>query len=151
MKAIEIVEKLKSVLLSAEEPKVELAEEVAVEEIEVNEPTELAEDEEMPSEDSVEEAPEEMKYATKEELEAAMAEMRAMYAQIIEEMGSEKMETEVPAQELSKEEEVELSAEAPVEPIAHSPEVAESAKLNFFKQNKPQTTMGVVYEKMFNK
>jgi len=150
MKAIEIVEKLKSVLLSAEEPKVELAEEVAVEEIEVNEPTELAEDEEMPSEDSVEEAPEEMKYATKEELEAAMAEMRAMYAQIIEEMGSEKMETEVPAQELSKEE-VELSAEAPVEPIAHSPEVAESAKLNFFKQNKPQTTMGVVYEKMFNK
>ena len=161
MKAIEIVEKLKSVLLSAEdtqveptaEEQVELAAEETqnVDEIEVKDAVELAEDEEMPAEDSVEESPEEMKYATKEELEAAIAEMRAMYAQIVEEMGSEKMETEVPSEELSKQEEVELSAESPVEPISHSPEVEDSAKLNFFKQNKPQNTMGVVYQKMFNK
>ena len=158
MKAIEIVEKLKSVLLSADDTQVEPAAEEQVElaaeetqnvdEIEVKDAVELAEDEEMPAEDSAEEAPEEPKYATKEELESAIAEMRAMYAQIVEKMGSEEMETEVPSEELSKEE---LSAESPVEPIAHSPEVEEKAKLSFFKQNKPQTTMGVVYEKMFNK
>ena len=161
MKAIEIVEKLKSVLLSADDTQVEPAAEEQVElaaeetqnvdEIEVKDAVELAEDEEMPSDDSVEEAPEEPKYATKEELEAALAEMKAMYEQIMEKMGSEEMETEVPAEELSKQEEVELSAESPVEPIAHSPEVEYKAKLSFFKQNKPQTTMGVVYEKMFNK
>ena len=53
MKASEIVDKLKSVLLSAEEPQAEVAEEqvelseepqAEVEEVEVNEPTELAED-----------------------------------------------------------------------------------------------------------
>jgi len=158
MKAIEIVEKLKSVLLSADDTQVEPAAEEQVElaaeetqnvdEIEVKDAVELAEDEEMPAEDSVEEAPEEMKYATKEELESAIAEMRAMYAQIVEKMGSEEMETEVPAEELSKEE---LSAESPVEPIAHSPEVEDRAKLNFFSQSKPRNTMGVVYEKMFNK
>ena len=160
MKATEIVEKLKSVLLSSEnteEVKQELSQE-EVNELEVVEEVVLAEEEvsaedDASSEDVAEEMPEEgEKYATKEELQAVVSEMKAMYEQIMEKMGSEEMEVEVPAEELSKEEQVDLSAEEPAaEPIAHSPEVEESAKMSFFKQNKPRNTMSVVYEKMFNK
>lgn len=156
MKASEIVEKLRSVLLSAEEPQVEPVEEqveMAAEDMEVKDAEELAVDgEESPEEAPVEEAPEEMKYATKEELESAVAEMRAMYEAIVEKMGSEEMEVEVPAEELSKEEQVDLSADEPAaEPLTHSPEVEEAQKLNFFNASKPRNTMSVVYEKMFNK
>jgi beta-lactam-binding protein with PASTA domain len=160
MKATEIVEKLKSVLLSSEnteEVKQELSQE-EVNELEVVEEVVLAEEEvsaedDASPEDVAEEMPEEgEKYATKEELQAVVSEMKAMYEQIMEKMGSEEMEVEVPAEELSKEEQVDLSAEEPAaEPIAHSPEVEESAKMSFFKQNKPRNTMSVVYEKMFNK
>jgi N12 class adenine-specific DNA methylase len=105
MKASEIVDKLKSVLLSAEEPQLEAAEEQVEElelsaeqvgEIEVNEPVVLAEDGEEPSEEVAEDSPEEMKYATKQELESAVAEMRAMYEAIMEKMGSDELETEIP-------------------------------------------------------
>ena len=160
MKATEIVDKLKSVLLSAEEPQVEPAEEqveLNAEEVEVNDAVELNEGEEAPEgEAPAEEAPEqEMAYVTKDEFEAALAEMKAMYEAIVEKMGSEEMETEIPSEELSsqkEEEQVDLSAEEPAaEPIAHSPEVETSAKPNFFKSAKPRNTMSVVYEKMFNK
>lgn len=164
MKASEIVDKLKSVLLSAEEPQAEPAVEqeeqveLSVEEVEVQEEVVLAEGEETPegeAEAPVEEAPEqEAAYVTKDEFEAALAEMKAMYEAIVEKMGSEAMETEIPAEELSAQEpeQVDLSAEEPAaEPIAHSPEVESSEKMNFFKQNKPRNTMSVVYEKMFNK
>jgi len=151
MKATEIVEKLKSVLLSSDDT-VEVAQE-EVNEMEVNEPTELAyEDkegmeEEMPSEEVADDS-EEMKYATKEELESAVAEMRAMYEAIVEKMGSEEMETEVP-QELSKQGEVELSAEAPVEPIAHTPEVETSVKQNIrLAQNRPMSTLDRVFAQL---
>ena len=152
MKATEIVDKLKSVLLSAEEPKVEPAVEeqveLNVEEVEVNDAVEL-EGEDMPEEDAP--AQEEMEYVSKQEFESAIAEMKAMYAAIVEKMGSEEEQMEVP-EELAKEEQVDLSADEPAaEPIAHAPEVEESAKMNFFKQNKPRNTMSVVYEKMFNK
>lgn len=156
MKATEIVEKLKSVLLSSEDTAEVQAEEVAQEEVnemEVTEPTELAyEDkegmeEEMPSEEVADDS-EEMKYATKEELESAVAEMRAMYEAIVEKMGSEEMETEVP-QELSKQEEVELSAEAPVEPIAHTPEVETAVKQNIrLAQNRPMSTLDRVFAQL---
>ena len=154
MKATEIVDKLKSVLLSAEEPKVEPAVEEQVElnaeEVEVNEAVELNEGEETP----VEEAPAEEKvdeYVSKQEFESAIAEMKAMYAAIVEKMSSEEEQMEVP-EELAKEEQVDLSADEPAaEPISHTPEVEESAKMNFFKQSKPRNTMSVVYEKMFNK
>jgi len=155
MKATEIVDKLKSVLLSAEEPKVEPAVEEQVElnaeEVEVNDAVELEGEEEAPAE----EAPAEEKvdeYVSKQEFESAIAEIKAMYAAIVEKMSSEEEQMEVP-EELSKEEEqVDLSADEPAaEPIAHTPEVEESAKMNFFKQNKPRNTMSVVYEKMFNK
>jgi len=153
MKATEIVDKLKSVLLSAEEPQVEPAVEEQVElnaeEVEVNDAVEL-EGEEAPAE----EAPAEEKvdeYVSRQEFESAIAEMKAMYAAIVEKMGSEEEQMEVP-EELAKEEQVDLSADEPAaEPISHTPEVEESAKMNFFKQNKPRNTMSVVYEKMFNK
>jgi hypothetical protein len=154
MKASEIVDKLKSVLLSAEEPQVEAAAEeqveeqveLSVEEIEVNDAVEL-EGEEAPAEEPAQE----MEYVSKQEFESAIAEMKAMYAAIVEKMGSEEEQMEVP-EELAKEEQVDLSADEPAaEPIAHTPEVEESAKMNFFKQNKPRNTMSVVYEKMFNK
>ena len=159
MKASEIVDKLKSVLLAAEEPQAEPAVEqeeqveLSVEEVEVNDAVELNEGEE---EAPVEEAPaqEEPAYVTKDEFEAALAEMKAMYEAMVEKMGSEAMETEIPSEELSAQEpeQVDLSAEEPAaEPIAHSPEVESSEKMNFFKQNKPRNTMSVVYEKMFNK
>ena len=155
MKASEIVDKLKSVLLSAEEPQAEEQVELAVEDVEVKDEVVLAEGEESSeesAEDSVEQAPEEVAYVTKDEFESALAEMKAMYEAIVEKMGSEAMETEVPAEELSKEEQVDLSAEEPAaEPLAHSPEVEASEKLNFFKSAKPRNTMSVVYEKMFNK
>lgn len=155
MKASEIVDKLKSVLLSAEEPQAEEQVELAVEEVEVKDEVVLEEDEMSPedsAEDSVEQAPEEVAYVTKDEFESALAEMKAMYEAIVEKMGSEAMETEVPAEELSKEEQVDLSADEPAaEPLAHSPEVEAAEKLNFFKSAKPRNTMSVVYEKMFNK
>lgn len=158
MKASEIVDKLKSVLLSVEDTAEVKAEELSqeeVNEIEVNEPVELGyEDkegmeEEMPKEEEVE-----IEYVSKDDFEKAMAEVKAMYDAIVEKMGSEEMEVEVPVEELSAQEpqQVDLSAEEPAaEPIAHSPEVESSEKMSFFKQNKPRNTMSVVYEKMFNK
>lgn len=160
MKATEIVEKLKSVLLSSDDTAEAQAEEVnqeEVNEIEVNEPTELAYDDkkegmedEMSPEDVAEDTAEEaVKYATKEELDAAVAEMKAMYDKIMEEMGSEEMEVEIPAEELSKQEEVELSAEAPVEPIAHTPEVETAAKQNIrLAQNRPMSTLDRVFAQL---
>ena len=158
MKASEIVDKLKSVLLSAEEPQAEPAVEqeeqveLSVEEVEVNDAVELAEDgAEAPSEEAPEQK--EPAYVTKDEFEAALAEMKAMYEAMVEKMGSEEMETEIPSEELSsQEEQVDLSADEPAaEPIAHTPEVESEAKPNFFSGARPRNTMSVVYEKMFNK
>ena len=152
MKASEIVDKFKSILLSSEEAAPEVKEELKAEDIEVNEAVELEEDmpegeaPEMPAEEVDEE---EMKYATKEELQAAVAEMKAMYDAIMEKMGSEEMETEVPTEELAKEE---LSSQEPAaEPLTHSPEAESVAKPQFFSGIKNRNTMSVVYEKMFNK
>lgn len=163
MKATEIVEKLKSVLLSSDtdEVKAEEVNQEEVNEIEVNEPVELGYDEkkegmedDMPSEDVAEDSAEEaVKYATKEELDAAVAEMKAMYDQIMEQMGSEEMETEVPTEELSKEEEPvkeELSSQVEeVEPIAHTPEVETVAKQNIrLAQNRPMSTLDRVFAQL---
>lgn len=148
MKASEIVDKFKSILLSSDDqPQTELK----AEEVELSEAVELEEmpEDETPKMPTEEVDKEEMKYATKEELSAAVAEMKAMYEAIVEKMGSEEMETEVPTEELAKEE---LSAQEPAgEPITHSPEVESAAKPQFFSGIKPRNTMSVVYEKMFNK
>ena len=168
MKATEIVEKLKSVLLSSDDTAEVKAEELSAEEVnqeevnetEVNEPTELAYDDkkegmedEMSPEDVAEDVAEEgAKYATKEELDAAIAEMKAMYDKIMEQMGSEEMETEVP-EELSTEEEPakeELSSQVEeVEPIAHTPEVASEVKQNVrLAHNRPMSTLDRVFAQL---
>lgn len=156
MKATEIVEKLKSVLLSSEETQeienIELSEEV-VEQEEVELQEELAEEgeEEMPSEEEapVEEPQEEMKWATKEELEGAVAEMRAMYQALIDEMGSKELETEVPAEEELNKEELSSQVEE-VEPISHSPEAVETAtNLGIrLSQNRQMSTLDRVFSQI---
>lgn len=164
MKASEILDKFKSIILSADgevvmaEPskEVELAvEQEAAPEV-IAEEVELAEmpmEDEASPEDAVEDIAEgEDKYATKEELAKALAEMKAMYEAIIAEMGSKKEEMEVP-QELSADVEnveVELSVAEEVAPITHTPE-AEVAKgpLNLYAQNGPKTTVDSVFNKLF--
>jgi hypothetical protein len=159
MKASEIVDKLKSVLLSAdEEPQVETAEEqveLAAEEVEVNEPVELGYEDKEGMEEEMPEEEVKIEYVSKDDFEKAIAEIKAMVEALAQESMSEDMEVEVPVEELSKEEEPqkeELSSQEPgAEPISHSPEVEEGAKHHAFAGNKPRNTMSVVYEKMFNK
>lgn len=163
MKASEIVEKFKNVLLNADEeqvqPEMEMKEEsdIEVKEEEVvlseqkeekSETTELSEEveagydnkemEEMPSE-----KPE---YVTKEELAKAIAEVKAMVANL-----SQDESEEVP-QELNSEEKQELSAQEPaVEPIAHDPESAVDKKPEFlYSQKKRMNTRDIVFNKISN-
>jgi hypothetical protein len=151
MKASEIVDKFKSILLSSDTDEVKAEE---VNEIEVNEPVELGYDdkkegmEDMPSEDVVEEVEDEAsKFVTKDELDAAMAEMKAMYDKLMEQMGTEEMETEVPSEELSKEE---LSSQVEeVEPIAHTPEVVTEVKQNIrLASKRPMSTIDRVFAQL---
>lgn len=156
MKANEIVERFKNILLSneveAEAPEVQ--EEAAPEVEEQVELSENAEDiqvdaaEEVESEEAVEAGYEDKmeeegdmdKYATKEDLAKAIAEVKAM----VEELSSQKEEElEVPT---------ELSSQEPaVEPIAHSPEAEVSKKpLNLYAQKRAMTTKDIVFNKLFN-
>lgn len=158
MKASEIVDKLKSVLLSAEDTAEVKAEELSqeeVNEIEVNAAEEVSPEQEAMEEEMPAEEPK-VEYVSKDDFEKAMAEVKAMYEAIVAEMGSEEMEVEVPVEELSKEEEPqkeELSSqESEVEPIAHTPEVEASApQFQSFASKRPRGTMDAVYAKMFNK
>ena len=143
MKASEIVEKLKNVLLDSE-----------IEETEVNEPVELQEEEEK-------EVPKEPKkdYVTKDEFEGRIAELKAMYENLMEKMASEEEEEKEVPEELSEEEEVveevkeELSAQEPAaEPISHNPESQVDKKRNVrLGQSRPQSTTDIVFNKLFNK
>ena len=150
MKATDIVDKFKKILLSETEE---------VKEIEVQEEVQLAEEEvieevkdEVSDEIPVEEVEKEDLYATKEELSKAIAEVKAMYDQLMESMSKEKS-PEVP-QELKSEEvsesEVELSSqESEVEPIAHSPESdIEKNNVHLYGQNRPQTIMDKVLNRI---
>jgi|TARA_R110000782_G_scaffold500_1_gene1680 hypothetical protein len=150
MKATDIVDKFKKILLSETEE---------VKEIEVQEEVQLAEEEvieevkdEVSDEIPVEEVEKEDLYATKEELSKAIAEVKAMYDQLMESMSDEKS-PEVP-QELKSEEvsesEVELSSqESEVEPIAHSPESdIEKNNVHLYGQNRPQTIMDKVLNRI---
>jgi len=148
MKATDIVDKFKKILLSETEE---------VKEIEVQEEVQLAEEEvieevkdEVSDEIPVEEVEKEDLYATKEELSKAIAEVKAMYDQLMESMSDEKS-PEVP-QELKSEEvsEIELSSqESEVEPIAHSPESdIEKNNVHLYGQNRPQTIMDKVLNRI---
>lgn len=156
MKATEIVEKFKEVLLGAEkevevqaeaveateevQEDVQLSEEVTEESTEeVSQEVELEEEvSEETSEDVVEELNETL-YATKEE----MAEVKAMIEQLKGMVKTEQESLDVPA---------ELSAvEEEVEPIVHTPENATEKKefINYSSKS-PRNTMSRVLE-MINK
>jgi len=166
MKASEIVEKFKNVLLSEEviskapemeaknetseievkEQEVVLSEEIkeveAVEsETELSDEVEASYDDKKKLEEDeiIEEVKEDPmdKYATKEDLEKAMAEMKAL----IENLKGEAEMNEVPEQ---------LSSQEPaVEPIAHDPESSvEKKSLNLYAQKRPQTIMDRVLNKI---
>jgi hypothetical protein len=169
MKASEIVEKFKNVLLNADEeqvqPEMEMKEEsdIEVKEEEVvlskqteevkesEETTELSEEveagydkkemEEVPSEEK------EPEYVTKEELAKAIAEVKAM----VSKLSQEEEALEVP-QELEAEEKQELSAQEPeVEPIKHSPESEVGKKQEFlYAQKRNMSTRDVVFNKISN-
>jgi len=151
MKANEIVERFKNILLS-NEAEVE-APEVQEEEAQVEDQVELSEDvkdiEVEAAEEEVEagygyddkKKMEDMdKYATKEDLAKMMAEIKGMIA----ELGTQEEEMEVPT---------ELSAQEPaVEPISHSPEAQVSKRpTNLYAQNRAMTTKDIVFNKLFNK
>ena len=152
MKASEIVEKLKNVLLSSE-----------AEEVEVSEPTELGADydQEKKMEEEEDEVKDEVKmmegYVTKDEFDEKMAEMKAMYDKLMEKMATdEEMEKDVP-EELNQEPrqgiKEELSAQEPaVEPISHNPEVEVEKKRNIkLAQKRGMNTQDIVFNKLFNK
>lgn len=159
MKANEIVERFKNVLLSTEtkeevaeeqapvvEDQVELSEEAkdiqvdAAEEVKETEEVEMTEELEETEEVEKEEMEEEDKYATKEDLAKAMAEVKGM----IEELTAQKEEElEVPT---------ELSNQEPaVEPLSHSPEAEVSKKpTHLFAQNRSKSTLDRVMSKITN-
>lgn len=149
MNAKEIVDKFKDILLSKNE-EVELKEETVATDL-AEAPMVEAPAEDVPAE-MPEEAPQEDMYATKEELAAAMAEMKAMYDQIMESMSNEES-IDVPA-ELSEEvtEEVvseELSSQEEVTPISHSPEeVVTKQEMTQFSKNRKKTTLDLVLSKI---
>jgi esterase/lipase len=140
MTAKEIVDKFKSVLLSATEEPTEV---VAVEEVKLEEQEVLAE--EIPvAEIAPQEAPKEEMYATKEELAQALAEMKAMYDQIMEGMSTVEA-TDAPA-ELSKEK---LSSQEEVAAFTHSPEEVVSSKaLHLYSNSRVKTTFDLVLSKI---
>jgi hypothetical protein len=145
MKATEIINKFKNVLLSVEaEEETPVQEELSAE-VETVDETSL--EEEVIEEDVVEEVVEEESiYATKEELSKVVAEFKAMYDQMMDNM-SEVESSDVP-EELSSDK-VELSEEA--ESIAHSPEAEVSSNtMNLFSQKQPVTTKQRVFNKLFN-
>lgn len=151
MKANEIVERFKNVLLSNEvevevsevkeeaapevEEQVELSEDVKNIEVEASE-----EEVEAGYDDKMEEEGDMDKYATKEDLAKAMAEVKGM----IEELTAQKQEElEVPT---------ELSNQEPaVEPLSHSPEAEVSKKpTHLFAQNRSKSTLDRVMSKITN-
>ena len=147
MNAKEIVDKFKDILLSKPE-------EVAAEAIEVKEEVVLSEQEvlaEEPVADAAEDIVEDVvesedKYATKEELAQAMAEMKAMYDQIMESMSTEEPK-DAPA-ELADATELSAQEEVAVE-LTHSPEEAVSSKtLNLYSQKRVGTTFDLVLSKI---
>ena len=106
------------------------------------------EDEEAPAEEveqAEEEPKEEMAYATKEELSAAVAEMKEMIEEIKSMMSPK--EEEMAAEEV-KEEEVDLSADEPAaKPIKHSPET-KTADMHKFSKGARKDTLSRIFDKL---
>lgn len=142
------------ILVVAEEgiiAEVNEAGEEAPEEAPAEEPTEEVEANE-------EEEKEEMGYATKEELGAAVAEMKEMIEEIKammspkeEEMSEEVAEepqAEEPKEELAEEVEVEMSADEPAaKPIKHNPET-KTADMHKFSKGARKDTLSRIFDKL---
>lgn len=156
MKATEIVEKLKEVLLgsqeiedqevaqeelSATEEVVEKADESPEgEEVVLSEGDQLEEEQAVEAEEEATEA----SYVTKEEF----SELKAMVESLMGEIKStsEKYNSEVPKEELA-------AVENEVEPMVHTPEAKPEVEMNLFAQRRTQTTLDRVLNNMskFNK
>ena len=134
---------------------------VVAEEGVIAEMRDAGEPEEAPAEEveANEEEKEEMGYATKEELSAAVAEMKEMIEEIKammspkeEEMAEEPQE---PKEELAeevveevKEEEVEMSADEPAaKPIKHNPET-KTADMHKFSKGARKDTLSRIFDKL---
>jgi Mg/Co/Ni transporter MgtE len=151
MNAKEIVDKFKSILLSDVSEEVKETPVFEAEEVKLEEQENLGENyvEKETEEEAVEDVVEvEEKYATKEELAKALAEMKAMYDQIMESMSTEEA-VDAP-EELSEEpKKEELSSQEEVAPLIHSPEEAVSSKpLNLYAQKRAATTFDLVLSKI---
>ena len=156
MKATEIVEKLKEVLLGSQEiedqevaqEELSAAEEVEekVDESPEGEEVVLSEGDQLEEEQAVEAEEEatEASYVTKEEF----AELKAMVESLMGEIKStsEKYNSEVPKEELA-------AVENEVEPMVHTPEAKPEVEMNLFAQRRTQTTLDRVLNNMskFNK
>lgn len=152
MKASEIVEKLRNVLLSSE-----------AEELEVNDPTQLGDNYDDDEKASMEEEVKMMEgYVKKDEFDEKIAEMKAMYDKLMEKMADEeeeekevpeKVEEELSSEEPVQEQKEELSTQEPaVEPISHNPEVEVEKKRNIkLSQKRGMNTQDIVFNKLFNK
>ena len=151
MKATEIVDKLKDVLLGAEaseetqkeELSTEAVEEAAVEEtpqeeVNLNEEEESTEDVVEAAEDA--DSKEDL-YVSKEEF----AELKSMVEKLMVDMTAqdEKMNQDVPKEELS-------AVEEEVAPMVHSPEDEAEKKLNLYAQGRSASTADVVFAKIAN-
>lgn len=151
MNAKEIVDKFKEILLSKTEEvkEVELKEETVATELAETQEEVLAEEEIAPAEvaEDVAEVEEEI-YATKEELAGAIAQMTAMYDQIMESMSTEESK-DVPAELTEEVVSEELSSQEEVTPISHSPEEVVSKQEGLqFSKNKRKTTLDLVLSKI---
>jgi len=163
MKATEILNNVKELLnlskeeLSAQDIAVETAEEVKEEVKEVvlaeevkEEEVSLEKEEVALEEEAIVEEKEEVSmegYATSEDLSAVKAELLAMIKSLIEDKPEGDLK-EVP-EELSKQEEVELSEE--VKEVVHSPEnEIESKKSLLANMNRPMSTQERVNKMLFN-
>lgn len=150
MKATEIVDKLKDVLLGAEASEETQKEELSTEAVEKaveetpQEEVNLNEDEE-----STEKATEEVEeveankdlYVTKEEF----SELKSMVEKLMIEMTAkdEKMNQDVPKEELS-------AVEEEVTPMVHSPEEKADKRLNLYAQGASRGTADIVFAKIAN-
>lgn len=113
---------------------------------EVKEASEEPEAEEAPAQEveQAEEEKEEMGYATKEELSAAVAEMKEMIEEIKAMMSPKEEEM---AEEV-KEEEVEMSADEPAaKPIKHSPDT-KPVEMHQFSKGAQKDTLSRIFNKL---
>ena len=148
MKATEIVEKLKSVLLSSQEDVQEIEVQEEVVELAEDDKAEAAPSEEAPVEDEMN------SYVKRAELESAISEVKAMYDSLMEKMNPQE---DVVPEELSSqvEEEVkeELSSQAEeeaTEPLVHTPEeVVQSKQVFKYSENRRRNTQDIVFNKIF--